>query len=140
MRRLGWWIEVTTLVVPGGNDDPSELFGLAEWIAAELGPQTPWHVSRFFPAYRMTEVPPTPLGLLADVAALGRRAGLTHVYPGNAPELGGQDTHCGSCDRILIRRSRNRVVEDVLVDERCPGCGTRLAGIGLDRSRRSASA
>jgi pyruvate formate lyase activating enzyme len=56
MRRLGWWIEVTTLIVPGANDDPSELSGLAEWIAAELGPETPWHVSRFFPAYRMSDV------------------------------------------------------------------------------------
>jgi pyruvate formate lyase activating enzyme len=88
----------------------------------------------------MADLPPTPLGVLFDVAGLGRRAGLAHVYPGNAPELGGADTHCAACDRILIRRRRHRVVEDVLVDGACPGCGSRLAGIGLDRSRRSASA
>lgn len=132
MRRLGIWVEVTTLVVPGGNDDPGELMDLAEWIVAELGPETPWHVSRFFPAYRMTDVPPTSLGTLTDVAAIGRRAGLKHVYAGNAPELGGSDTACAGCHRILIRRRGYRVVENGLVDGRCPGCGARLAGIGLD--------
>ena len=140
MRRLGIWVEVTTLVVPGANDDPSELAGLAEWIVTELGPETPWHVSRFFPAYRMADVPATPIAMLADTAAIGRRAGLKHVYAGNAPELGGSDTYCGSCDRLLIRRRGYRLVENALVDGSCPACGTRLAGIGLERSRRAGAA
>jgi len=137
MRRLGIWVEVTTLVVPGGNDDPAELADLAGWIVAELGPETPWHVSRFFPAFRMAHVPSTPLATLADVAEIGRTAGLKHVYSGNAPELAGSDTHCATCSRLLIRRRGYRIVEDSLVDGRCPACGARLAGIGLGRSRHA---
>ncbi len=136
MRRLGIWVEVTTLVVPGGNDDPAELADLAEWIVAELGPQTPWHVSRFFPAFRMADVPPTPIGRLAETAAIGRRAGLEHVYAGNAPELGGSDTHCATCGERLIRRRGYRIVENALAGGCCPACGARLAGIGLERPRR----
>ncbi len=136
MRRLGIWVEVTTLVVPGWNDDPGELAALAEWIASELGPETPWHVSRFFPAYRMLDLRPTPLRTLAETAGIGRRAGLKHVYPGNAPELGEGDTRCASCGQLLIRRRGYRIVENVLVRGGCPGCGARLAGIGLAEARR----
>jgi len=136
MRRLGIWVEVTTLVVPGLNDDPAELTALAEWIVSELGPETPWHVSRFFPAYQMLDVPPTPLRTLAETARIGRQAGLKHVYPGNAPELGGNDTRCAACGQLLIRRRGYRIVENVLVDGCCPACGSRLAGIGLAEARR----
>ncbi len=136
MRRLGIWVEVTTLVVPGWNDDPAELTGLAEWIVAELGPETPWHVSRFLPAYQMWDLPPTPLRTLTETAEIGRQAGLKHVYPGNAPELGGGDTRCASCGRLLIRRRGYRIVENVLVAGCCPACGARLAGIGLEEVRR----
>lgn len=131
MRRLGIWVEVTTLVVPGWNDDPGELAALAEWIVSELGPETPWHVSRFFPAYQMLDVPPTPVRTLVETTEIGRRAGLKHVYPGNAPELGGGTTRCASCGQVLIRRRGYRIVENDLVGGCCPRCGARLAGIGL---------
>ena len=75
-RRAGIWLEVTTLVIPGHNDDPGELRALAGWIVEHLGPETPWHVSRFFPAFRMRDVPPTPLDTLRRAAEIGREAGL----------------------------------------------------------------
>ena len=70
---------------------------LAGWIATEMGPETPWHVSRFFPAHRMTDVPPTPLETLRLAADIGREAGLAHVYVGNAPQLELEDTRCAGC-------------------------------------------
>ena len=74
-----------------------------------LGAETPWHVSRFFPSFRMLDVPPTPLETLRRVADLGREAGLVHVYVGNAPELGLEDTQCAGCGRLLIERRGYRV-------------------------------
>ncbi len=131
MRRLGIWVEVTTLVVPGGNDDPVELRAAAGWIAKELGVDTPWHISRYFPAYRMGDVLPTSVAALVGTAQAGLDAGLHHVYVGNARGLGGTDTRCGACGRTLIRRVGYDVVERDLVDGACPGCRTPLAGIGL---------
>ncbi len=131
MRRAGIWLELTTLVIPGRNDDDGQLRAMTRWIVDTLGPETPWHVSRFFPAYRMLDVPPTPLQTLRRVADLGREAGLAHVYIGNAPELGLEDTQCVGCGRLLIERRGYRVWTHLTSDGTCPGCGRALAGRDL---------
>ncbi len=128
MKRLGIWLEVTTLVVPGINDDRAELEDVARFVAQELGVETPWHISRFFPAYRMTDVPPTPLGTLRRAQEIGLEEGLRYVYLGNVP--GEANTACHSCGRLLIRRSGLGVLEDRAGEEgRCPDCGTPVAGV-----------
>jgi pyruvate formate lyase activating enzyme len=133
MRRAGIWLEITTLVIPGHNDDEGELRALTGWIVDHLGPETPWHVSRFFPAYRMSDVPVTPLTTLHRAAELGREAGLAHVYVGNAPELRLEDTICAGCGRRLIERRGYRVRSHLADDGTCPGCGRVLAGRDLAR-------
>jgi pyruvate formate lyase activating enzyme len=131
MRRAGIWLEITTLVIPGRNDDPGELRAIADWIVRELGPETPWHVSRFFPAFRMLDVPSTPPETLRSAARIGREAGLVHVYVGNSPELGLEDTHCPGCGRLLIARRGYRVTSHLAPDGTCPECGRALAGRAL---------
>jgi pyruvate formate lyase activating enzyme len=131
MRRAGIWLEITTLVIPGRNDDPGELRALTRWIVDTLGPETPWHVSRFFPAHRMLDVPRTPLDTLRRAADLGREAGIAHVYVGNAPELGLEDTHCVGCGRLLIERHGYRMRSHLTPGGTCPGCGRALAGRDL---------
>jgi len=133
-RRAGIWLELTTLVIPGHNDDPRELRALTRWIVETLGAETPWHVSRFFPAYRMPDTPATPLETLRRAADIGREAGLVHVYVGNAPELDLEDTHCAGCGRRLIERYGYRIRNGLADDGTCPGCGRRLAGVGLART------
>jgi len=132
-RRAGTWLEVTTLIIPGENDDPGELRELTAWIVAHLGPETPWHVSRFFPAFRMLDVPPTPIATLRRAVEIGREAGLLHVYLGNAPELGLEDTRCAGCDALLIERHGYRVFSHLADDGSCPACGRILAGRELAR-------
>jgi len=140
MRRAGIWLELTTLIIPGRNDDEAQLQALTRWIVDTLGAETPWHVSRFFPAYRMPDVPATPLDTLRRAADLGREAGIAHVYVGNAPELDLEDTHCIGCGRVLIERHGYRVRTHLAANGTCPGCGRALAGRDLGRpvaSRRS---
>jgi pyruvate formate lyase activating enzyme len=130
MRERGIWLEVTTLLIPGLNDSSAELAALTGWIASELGPETPWHVSRFFPTYRLTDLDPTPAESIHRAVEIGRGAGLRHVYSGNLAG-GEEDTHCAGCGETLIRRHGFGSVRAGLVGGRCCRCGRVLAGVGL---------
>lgn len=79
-HQLGIHVETRTNVIPGKNDSPEELGRIASWIAEHLGADSPWHVTRFFPAYHLSHIPETPSDLLQAAGRLGREAGLTHVH------------------------------------------------------------
>jgi len=134
MRGRGVWVELTTLLIPGLNDDRDELAAMAEWIAAALGPETPWHLTRFQPAYRLSGLEPTPASTLVDAARIAREVGLCHVYVGNAPEVEAAATSCARCGERLISRADYTVTEWRLVEGRCPVCKHALAGVGLEDS------
>lgn len=133
MRRAGIWLELTTLVIPGWNDSEAELRALTRWIVETLGPLTPWHVSRFFPAHQMLDVSPTPVAALLRAAEVGAEAGLRHVYVGNAPELDRENTSCAGCGAVLVERHGYRTQSHLTDDGSCPACGRPLEGIGLAR-------
>ncbi|KPK65303.1 MAG: radical SAM protein [Planctomycetes bacterium SM23_32] len=122
MHAAGIHVEVTTLVVPGGNDTEAELRGIAEFIAG-TSPDMPWHISRFHPNYLVTDRPATPMASLELAERLGREAGLNYVYLGNVLTEQGQNTRCPGCGRVLLRRS-GFARPDVKIEEpRCPNCG-----------------
>jgi pyruvate formate lyase activating enzyme len=125
-RSLGMHVEVVTNVVPGMNDDERTLEGIASWINHELGADTPWHVTRFFPYLELSEVPPTPIEGLRRAVEIGREAGLEHVFLGNVSEPGGEDTVCPGCGRIVIRRRGYDVVSDEVRDGACAHCGAAV--------------
>ena len=79
-RDLGIHVETRTNIIPGKNDSPDEAFAIADWVRRNLGADSPWHITKFFPAYKLMEVPPTPGASLLAAAEQGRRAGLKHVY------------------------------------------------------------
>jgi pyruvate formate lyase activating enzyme len=128
MRGRGTWVEVTTLVVPGQNDSDAELGALARWLVS-VDRDMPWHVSAFSPAYRMLDVPPTPVETLHRAAAIGRAAGLRYVYTGNVPGDPWESTACPGCGRWLVRRRGFQVIEQALVEGRCPTCRAAIAGV-----------
>jgi pyruvate formate lyase activating enzyme len=130
MKKLGIWLEVTTLVIPGINDELSELRDAAQFVVQELGPDTPWHISRFFPAYKMAYIPPTPLATLKQAQQIGREEGLQFVYIGNIA-VEGNDTFCPRCGRPLIRRYNMGVIFNRIEGDRCPACGEPVSGIGI---------
>jgi pyruvate formate lyase activating enzyme len=129
LQAAGVFVEVTTLIVPGLNDDPEELKALAGFLVEDLGPDTPWHISRFHPTYRLTDRPPTPVETLHRAHAIGRAAGLRYVYVGNVPGDEGESTRCPGCGEVLIRRRGFQVVAVRLVDGGCPACGLRIKGV-----------
>ncbi len=131
MVAQGVWVEVTTLIIPGLNDGDEELREIANFIRTELGPQYPWHISRFYPHYQMLDRPPTPVQTLHRAREIGYSAGLRYVYEGNVPGAGGEDTLCPQCGRPVIRRWGFTVLEYALRDGRCAHCGGQIDGVGL---------
>ncbi len=127
-RSRGVWIELTTLVIPGENDSEEQLDGAARFIAERLGVEVPWHISRFFPQYKMTDRVPTPVSLLARALEAGRRHGLRYVYTGNCDD-GAEDTICPGCGHAVIERSGYRLRSRDLVAGACRSCGTPVDGV-----------
>jgi pyruvate formate lyase activating enzyme len=131
MKSLGVFVEVTTLLIPGLNDDRKELEELASFVADSLGPDTPWHISRFHPTYKLTDRPPTPVESIHEARRIGLDAGLRYVYSGNLPGDEGENTVCYSCGHLLIERWGYRISKNAIQDGRCPKCNATIDGIGL---------
>ena len=129
-KEMGIWIEITTLIIPEINDSESELRQIAEFIKS-VGPEIPWHVSRFYPKYRLIEKPPTPVDTLRMARKIGLEAGLRHVYEGNVPGEGGENTYCYKCKNILIKRYGYQIIENNIVNSQCPACNAVIDGIGI---------
>jgi pyruvate formate lyase activating enzyme len=127
IKQLGIWLEVTTLVIPDLTDDPAELRDAARFVAQELGPDTPWHISRFYPDYKMTDRPPTPIKTLQRAREIGLEEGLQYVYLGNVP--GTSDTVCPNCGYVLVRRDSFWTVVSHITNGICPVCSRPIAGI-----------
>jgi pyruvate formate lyase activating enzyme len=129
MKSLGIFLEVTTLIIPGLNDDPSELKDLAAFIAADLGPETPWHISRFHPTYKLIDRPATPVHTLTSARDIGLKAGLKYVYTGNVPGHAAESTRCYSCSETVIERWGFQVKKLRLKNGRCTKCGAEIDGL-----------
>ncbi len=120
-------LEITTLVIPGVNDDDATLCSIASRIAGELGTDVPWHVSGYYPAYRFT-TRPTPGYSLERAWHTGHQAGLDFVYVDNLPGHDHHHTYCPGCGTRLITRDGFTVQSNILHDGWCPDCGLTIPG------------
>ncbi|MDB4583944.1 AmmeMemoRadiSam system radical SAM enzyme [Draconibacterium sp.] len=130
IKQMGIWLEVTSLIIPGINDSPEEMRDMANFVAKELGEDVPWHISRFFPAWKMKEIPATPLKKLQLAEATGFEVGLKYVYIGNVAS-NKETTRCPKCGHVLINRLNFSMVKNKIHDGRCPNCGAKISGTGL---------
>lgn len=130
MKNAGIWLEATTLLIPGLNDDAAELRQLTAFLV-QLGADIPWHVSRFHPTYRLTDRPPTPIDALHEARKIGLEAGLRYVYTGNVPGDDGENTLCHGCGNLLIRRMGFSMRKEGLEGSICKRCGAVLSGVGI---------
>ncbi len=131
IHAMGFWLEVVTLVVPGCNDSSDELSRMAEFLVG-ISPAIPWHLTAFYPDYKMAENAATPVETLLRAARIGVASGLRYVYAGNRPGACGEleDTRCHACGTTLIRRLGFRILENRLgPDGRCPQCTVVLPGV-----------
>lgn len=128
MKERDIWLEITTLLIPGLNDSLEELKDIAGFISS-LGPETPWHISRFHPQFKMVRTPPTPISSLHRACHIGKEAGLWYVYSGNVPGDEGENTYCSNCSNLLINRYGYKIVANYLTGNACPECGKKLEGV-----------
>jgi pyruvate formate lyase activating enzyme len=130
LHEGGVWVEVTTLVIPGLNDDEGELADAARFLLS-VSASLPWHLSRFHPDNRWREAPPTPVATLRRAREIGLEAGLHHVYTGNVWGDEGEHTYCPACGAIAIRRHGFSSSPSGIRGGRCVRCGAGIAGVGL---------
>ncbi len=131
MKKQRVWVEITTLLIPGLNDSQAELRALAGFIAESLGSDTPWHISRFHPTYRLTDRPLTPLDSLLTARKIGLAAGLKYVYTGNVPGEKGESTFCHGCGEMLIERFGFSIRRNLVKNSLCPFCQAVIHGLEM---------
>lgn len=127
-KASGIWLEITTLLIPGLNDDPEEIKRLIHFLL-EVDDNMPWHVSRFFPQHRLQHVPPTAEDSIHGFLRLGAEMGLTYLYGGNLSADSWNDTRCPKCETKLIRRSGYQTSVLALQAGHCRTCGTAIPGV-----------
>jgi pyruvate formate lyase activating enzyme len=122
-------VEITNLVISTLNDDVAMIRRMCRWIRTELGADTPLHLTRFYPLYKLKSLPPTPVSTLVQARAAALQEGLEFVYIGNVPGHEGSNTFCPHCGKVLIRRAGFMVAENRITEGGCPYCGTAIPGI-----------
>mgnify|MGYP001024341772 CR=1 FL=1 len=136
MKKKGIHIETTTLLIPKLNDDPKEITELCKWHIAKLGPDTPLHFSRFYPAYKFSNVPPTPIETVAKAREIAVNEGIRYVYTGNIAGDPGENTYCPSCKQLLIGRYGYDIGRWQLTgDNRCQKCMNPIPIVGTYEQR-----
>ena len=127
-KKYGMHVEIVTNVTPGFNDSETELRGIASWIKKSLGPETPWHVTRFYPHLELSHLSPTPLDVLEKAWAIGKDEGLWYVYLGNVPGNKLENTYCHKCGELLIERYIFEILKNRIQKGKCPECHTVIPG------------
>jgi len=128
IKKEGVWLEITCLLIPGLNDDPAQLKEMCAWIKENLGDEVPVHFSRFTPAFKLMNLPPTPLEKLEEARAIAQEAGLKYVYIGNVPGHPAENTFCPNCKKMVVNRVGYDIIEVAVVKGKCKFCGYEIAG------------
>ncbi len=137
MKRKSVHVETTYLVVPGLNDSEEEFKKMIKWHLDNLGPEIPLHLSRFYPMYKYSDKPPTPVETLEKFWNIARKEGLYYVYIGNVPWHKGENTYCPYCGKLLIRRIGYDIIEwNIDKENRCKFCGRKIHIVGKRWERR----
>jgi pyruvate formate lyase activating enzyme len=135
LYKMGLWVEIVTLLIPGFNDSEDELRGLTEFVAS-VSPDIPWHISAFHKDYKMTDPANTQPRDLARAAEIGRAAGLRFIYAGNLPGQVGdlENTYCPHCHALLIERFGYHILDYRLTPKgTCPKCDMAIPGRWAER-------
>lgn len=138
-HRWGMHIELVTNIIPGVNDDRGELADLVRWIIRDVGADTPWHITRFSPAYQWSGYPHTSIDVLEDIYRMAREEGLNYPYLGNLSGHPYENTSCASCGELLIDRRTSGSVEVRLADRPAPRAASGSRDVSSRKNRQGAS-
>jgi len=128
LKQEGVWLEITNLVLPTLNDDMKTIREMCKWIKKNLGVDTPIHFSRFYPQYKLDNLPPTPLETITEARKTAMDVGLKYVYIGNIRHEG-ENTYCPKCKKMLIEREGYFVKQNNIANGKCKFCSTSIAGV-----------
>jgi pyruvate formate lyase activating enzyme len=131
LKRAGIHVEITNLIIPTKNEEMSLVRKMCLWVRDELGAGTPVHFSRFYPLYKLRNLPPTPVSTLEEARAVALSSGLEYVYVGNVPGHEGENTFCSWCKKMLIRRMGFMIEEMHLEEGKCKYCGKPIPGVWI---------
>ena len=135
IRQAGVWLEITNLIIPGQNDDPKEIRAMCRWIKDNLGDDVPLHFSRFMPAFRLQNLPPTPVEKLEEAYTIAKDEGLKYVYIGNVPGNPRENTYCPNCGKLVIERLGYMVRPAGIKSGKCAYCEYAISGVWENRPR-----
>lgn len=130
MAKYKWnmHIEIITNLTPGYNDNEEELHTMAQWIADQMGTETPWHITRFVPHFKLSHCDYTPIPALEQARQIGMDKGLKYVYLGNVPGHSAENTYCPQCGKLLIERRNYQILNYNLKGNECKFCNQTIAG------------
>lgn len=129
LKAAGIWLEITNLLIPTLNDHPQQIADMCSWLTDHGFEETPLHISRFFPSYQLTDLPPTPIESMIMARDIAQEKGLKYVYLGNVPQEDGENTYCPSCQKLVIERRGYEVTGNHVVQDKCEYCGYKIAGV-----------
>ena len=128
LKEEGVWLELTNLIIPTLNDDMEEIKSMSRWIVQNAGADVPIHFSRFFPMYKLKNLPPTPVETLIRARETALEAGLRYVYLGNM-RSDAENTYCHNCHKLIIERLGYTVKQKNLLNGKCLFCGASIPGV-----------
>lgn len=127
-HKWGMHIEIITNIIPNINDKKDELIEMIKWIKGVIGKETPWHITRFFPAYKLNSLPATPIDLLISIYNTGKENDLDYVYLGNVVGHKYENTYCPNCNNILIERFNYKILCNFIKNGKCNYCNYKIYG------------
>ena len=129
LKDEGVWLEITNLIVPGWTDKMDMIKEMCEWLVSNGFADYPLHFSRFFPLYKLTSIPYTPLSTLEQAYTIARKAGINYVYIGNVPGTDYENTICPRCKKTVVVRRGFTVTSNQIKNGNCGFCSTRINGV-----------
>ena len=137
VKELGIWLEIVVLIIPTLNDSSQEIRDMCRWIKTNLGSDVPIHFTRYYPTYKIKNIPPTPLHTLERARQIAIEEGFNFAYVGNVPGHEGENTYCSNCKELIIKRTGFQVLQNFIEDEKCQNCNSIIPGTWNDNSSKS---
>jgi pyruvate formate lyase activating enzyme len=130
VKKSGTWLELVNLVIPTLNDNDKDIDRMCKWLVENVGNEVPIHFTRFYPTYKLANLPPTPVSAVERARQVALARGIKFAYVGNVPAgHPGESTYCPGCGEVVIKRAAYTILANNLRAGKCPKCATPIAGI-----------